>query len=223
MGFSDSFVTESAFNRLTNLDNVEWHIIDYLLKSDTKYAQYLWKLLAYDTQDCLSKPNVPYAERIKLVYTGNGESTSYRVFMTPYIDDAWEEQTAHLHIYLHSLVPRDHLHTVVNIGIETVVHNKISNIFGDASRFNDFTNPVELQDGRILTPYKSRASEMVKNVIGELNGTFVNGIGVLQFNQRIAPEDGAKLNVWNGKKFFGHQVILSSMLSGVSEESGIGY
>ena len=43
----NGFVTGSAFNRYTNLDNIEWKIIDYLVKSKSKYANYLWKILKY--------------------------------------------------------------------------------------------------------------------------------------------------------------------------------
>ena len=32
----NGFVTGSAFNRYSNLDNIEWKIIDYLLNSESK-------------------------------------------------------------------------------------------------------------------------------------------------------------------------------------------
>ena len=88
---NNGFVVDSAFNRYVNLDNIEWHIVDYLIKSNSKYADYLWKILKYDTPDCLSKPTLLPEERAKLVYVGNGESTNSRVFMSPYLDDSWEE------------------------------------------------------------------------------------------------------------------------------------
>ena len=36
--FNDGFVTGSAFNRYGNLDTIEWKIIDFLMKSESKYA-----------------------------------------------------------------------------------------------------------------------------------------------------------------------------------------
>ena len=44
----------NAYNRFVNLDNIEYRIVNYLAKSKTKYANNLWKILKYDTEDCLS-------------------------------------------------------------------------------------------------------------------------------------------------------------------------
>ena len=63
----NGFVTGSAFNRYTNLDNIEWKIIDYLVKSKSKYANYLWKILKYDTEDCLTKADLTEKEKLALV------------------------------------------------------------------------------------------------------------------------------------------------------------
>ena len=153
----NGFVTGSAFNRYTNLDNIEWKIIDYLVKSKSKYANYLWKILKYDTEDCLTKADLTEKEKWALVYKNNGESTQYRVFMTPFTDDAWEQQSSHLHIYVYGINPMSHITGKVHVGFECIIHNKISNIYGDASEYNPNTNPVELDDnGNPVIEYKSR-------------------------------------------------------------------
>ena len=87
---SDGFVTGSEFSRYSNLDNIEWKIINYLINDQSKYAEYLWKILKYDTEDCLTKPNLTKSEKMDLVYKNNGDATPFRVFMTPFVDDAWE-------------------------------------------------------------------------------------------------------------------------------------
>lgn len=224
MGYGNyGFVTESAFNRFVNLDNVEWHIIDYLAKSKSKYADYLWKILKYDTEDCLSQPSLTYEEKMALVYTTNGDATPYRVFMSPYIDDAWEEQSSHLHLYVDTMTPKDHISAVVNIRFECIVHNKISNIIGDASRFNDKSNPSEIHNNEVTTPYKNRATVMLKCVLAELNGVFVNGVGVLQFNSTLSPYSNSRMSLWNSRKFYGHSFAMSTLMAGDSSESNCGY
>lgn len=236
MDGNNGFVTESAFNRYVNLDNIEWHIIDYLAKSRSKYATYLWKILKYNTEDCLTLPFLVkedgteetdfekiYKERIKLVYKGNGEASGFKVFFTPFIDDSFEEQCSMLHIYVDSLEPKERLQSSVNVCFECIVHNKISNILGDASEYNELSNPSELHDGLVTTPYKSRATEFLKNVIACLNGEFVNGVGVLQFNSQVSRKDLASASLWNGKKFFGYKIIMSSLISGVSGNSDCGW
>ena len=220
----NGFVTGSAFNRYSNLDNIEWKIINYLVNSESKYANYLWKVLKYDTEDCLTKKDLTKEEKLALVYTNNGESTKFRVFMTPFVDDAWEQQSSHLHIYVYGISPMSHLTGKVHICFECIIHNKISNIYGDPSEYHPQTNPVELdKDGNPEILYKSRATEMLKDIVTSLNGEMVNGIGVLQFNEDLSPYDTAKAALWNNKNFFGYRVIMSTLLSGVSEDSDCGY
>lgn len=220
----NGFVTGSAFNRYTNLDNIEWKIIDYLVKSKSKYANYLWKILKYDTEDCLTKADLTEKEKWALVYKNNGESTQYRVFMTPFTDDAWEQQSSHLHIYVYGINPMSHITGKVHVCFECIIHNKISNIYGDASEYNPNTNPVELDDnGNPVIEYKSRATEMLKDIIAALNGEMVNAVGALQFNEELSPYDTAKAALWNGKNFFGYRIIMTSLISGVSEDSECGY
>lgn len=220
----NGFVTGSAFNRYTNLDNIEWKIIDYLVKSKSKYANYLWKILKYDTEDCLTKADLTEKEKWALVYKNNGESTQYRVFMTPFTDDAWEQQSSHLHIYVYGINPMSHITGKVHVCFECIIHNKISNIYGDASEYNPNTNPVELDDnGNPVIEYKSRATEMLKDIIAALNGEMINAIGVLQFNEDLSPYDTAKAALWNRKNFFGYRIIMTSLISGVSEDSECGY
>lgn len=220
---NNGFVTGSAFNRYTNLDNIEWKIIDFLIHSKSKYANYLWKILKYDTEDCLSKPDLTNEEKFALVYKNNGEATPFRVFMNPFVDDAWEEQTSLLHIYVYGINPQNHLTGKVHICFECIVHNKISNVYGDASEYNPDTNPVEIDSsGETVTLYKSRATEMLKDVVAALNGQMVNGIGVLQFNESLSPYDTAKASLWNAKSFFGYRIIMTTIISGVSEDSDCG-
>lgn len=222
------FLYDNAFNRFVNLDNIEWNIVDHLVKSDTKYANYLWKILKYPDENCLYQPDLKpnSAERRDLIYVNNGDASVKRVFITPFVDDAWTEVSSHLHIYVNRIKPTDHLRAVVDIGIETIVHNKISNIVGDADiKLNPGdTNPAELDDNfRSYILYKNRATVMLKCVLAELNGAFVNGIGTLQYNSKLSPYNGSTQYLWNNRSFYGHTSFMSTMISGVSEESECGY
>lgn len=211
-------VDGNAYNRFVNLDNIEYRIADFLAKSDNKYADYLFKILNYDTMDALMRPSLTYQERMKLLYSNNGDAAGDRIFLSPFIDDSFEEQSSHLHIYIHSVVPKDHLISTVNIGIETIVHNKISNIQGDAAMYNPDTNPSEMgNNGQPKIILKNRASVMLKCVLAALNGSFVAGVGTLQFNTTMSSYDNAKLSLWNGKKFFGYSIVMSTLLGGISK------
>ena len=221
---NNGFVTESAYCRYTNLDNIEWKIVDYLVNSKSKYANYLWKILKYDTMDCLVRPDLTTEEKWSMVYNTNGEATGYRVFLSPFVDDAWPQQSSHLHIYVYGIDPDTHLTGKVHVCFEVIVHNKINNIYGDASEYNPQTNPVELDSsGEPVTLIKSRMTEMLKDVIAALNGQMVNAVGTLQFNKKLSPYDTAKASLFNSNSFMGHRIIMSTIMSGVSECSDCGY
>lgn len=48
------------FNRFANLDSITWKLVYVLLHSDSKYADLLWKVLYYNSVDCLLKPSLTY-------------------------------------------------------------------------------------------------------------------------------------------------------------------
>ena len=225
----------NSYNRFTNLDNVEWRLIWHLVNSQTKFADNIWKILKYDTEDCLLRENVSRKDRIDLIYTTNGNASNKRVFMTPFVDDAWDVQSSLLHIYVDGIEPKNHLRAVVNVGFETIVHNKISNIIGDAANGPQEgtiggecnmgkTNPSEFDsDGEPFILYKSRATILLKSIIAEFNGVYVNGVGMLQFNRELSALAQSTKNLWNSRKFYGHTTIMSTQMSGVSNDNGVGY
>lgn len=226
-------VDGNQYNRFTNLDNVEWNIIKHLVESDSKFANNAWRILAYDDEGCLlhnsTHPELTKSERWNLVYTNNGDASVKRVFMTPYIDDAWVEQSSHLHIYVDSVTPKNHLSSTLDICVETIVHNKISNVIGDADIEVDTSNPSEFEptedfegwQNAVL--YKSRATVFLKSILAELNGTFVKGVGTLQFNSQLSPYGRSRQYLWNNRKFFGYSTVFSTIISGTSADNGCGY
>lgn len=237
MGYSAFDTNENMFNRFVNLDNIEWNLLMHLVNSETKYAQNIWKILKYDTPDCLLQDNLTRTERLNLLYTGNGEATVKRAFMTPYIDDGWVEQSSHLHIFVSTVEPKNHLTAVVNITVETIIHNKIANIIGEAdpealiknddgssNNCDMATNPAEVDpEGDLLVQYKNRATVFLKSILAEFNGTFVNGVGKLQFNEEMSPYGIAQQYLWNNRNFFGHSTVFSTLMSGASESAHNGY
>lgn len=223
-----SFDDGNAFNRYTNLDGAEWRIIYALAASKTKHAKNLWRMLKYNTSDCLIRddsdvdPENPnyIANRLALVYVDTGVSDNKKVFLSPYIDDAWVTQSARLDVFVDSIRPTNNINSQVNIGIEIIVHNKINNIDGDASSTDPNSNPSELRDGESIIPYKSRATTMLKSVLAELNGVFIDGVGMLQHNMGINSDSKTTSKVWNNRAYFGFSVIMTTYINGVSVNSG---
>lgn len=217
-------IFDTNFNRYTNLDNLDGQIFNYLINDESKYANNLFRLLKYDTQDALYKPELTIAEKRALLYTTNGDASDERVFFSPFVDDIFESQCSQLYIYVQKIIPQNHVISKVVIGFDLIVHNKISNVYGDASVDNPCSNPSEIdKEGNISIFYKNRATVMLKSLLASLNGSFVNGGGTLMFSKENSDNDYADMSVFNGRKFYGYHVNMSATMSGHSENPMVGY
>lgn len=223
------YAEQSEFNRFENLDGLEWKLINHLVYSESKYSQLLWKILAYPTMDCLFKPNLTTAERLALIDVDDGGETTKRVFMSPFLDDAWTQQCAHLHIYIDGIYPVNHGIATVNMGIETISHSKIIKISGDATAHEiDSSNPLpnpndSSSEGEQIVLYKNRESVMLKCILAEFNGLYVDGVGYLQFNQRTNYYNQSQYSLFNGRSYIGHLTKMAVLISGVSDSGNVGF
>lgn len=140
--------------------------------------------------DCLLQDNVSLEDRYALVDTEDGKETNKRMFLSPYVDDAWTEQCAHVHIYTDGIFPQNHEVATVNVAIETISHSKIIKVLGDADGrdINPLLPPPNPNDsdkqGEPVVLYKNRETVLLKSMIAELNGLYLDGVGYFQFNQK---------------------------------------
>lgn len=226
-GYSDY----NSFNRFQNLDGIETKIVEHLVNSTTKHAEMFWKILKYNDLYALNQPSVSKAERLKMVNNDNGEPTTKRVFFAPFVDDAWEVQCSSVYIYLEGIVPVDHLRAIVGVTVETVVHSKISVLAGDgdpdASINPEWVNPNDSDSqGSIVVPFKSRETVLLKCVLAELNGMYIDGIGYLQlatFNVGEKVRGMVDMPLFNNRSFYGHSTCFRMEISGFSDNPAIGY
>lgn len=214
-----------TYNRFTNLDVLCWKLIFHLVKSQTKQADIIWKILAYPTQDCLFKPSLTEGERWNLVFTENGEETDSRVFLSPFTDDGFTVQCSMVRFYISRLEPKNELTSTVDVCIETISHSKISLISSNASIDNPNTNPSELNsEGEQVVYYKNRGETLLRNILAEFNGLFIDGgIGTLSFNIQKSNESRSIQSLWNSRSFCGYKTIFSSLITGISETPKIGF
>lgn len=184
---------ESSYNQYDGLQNFTLLIIQHLMLNNED----IWKLLKYDTQDALEKPNLTREEKAKLIYPGasGGDMDDYRVFRTPYLDDLTTNQQAQLRVYLESITPDTRLYGTVDVNIEVICHVKM----------------IELND------YQNRAESIVWQVIKTLNGADVGGIGKLFFDRNGSFYDLIKMNRYNNRNFYGYTITMSTKMGNVSE------
>ena len=184
---------ESSYNQYDGLQNFTLLIIQHLMLNNED----IWKLLKYDTQDALEKPNLTREEKAKLIYPGvsGGDMDDYRVFRTPYLDDLTTNQQAQLRVYLESITPDTRLYGTVDVNIEVICHVKM----------------IELND------YQNRAESIVWQVIKTLNGADVGGIGKLFFDRSGSFYDLIKMNRYNNRNFYGYTITMSTKMGNISE------
>lgn len=184
---------ESSYNQYDGLQNFTLLIIQHLMLNNED----IWKLLKYDTQDALEKPNLTREEKAKLIYPGasGGDMDDYRVFRTPYLDDLTTNQQAQLRVYLESITPDTRLYGTVDVNIEVICHVKM----------------IELND------YQNRVESIVWQVIKTLNGADVGGIGKLFFDRSGSFYDLIKMNRYNNRNFYGYTITMSTKMGNISE------
>jgi hypothetical protein len=184
---------ESSYNQYDGLQNFTLLIIQHLMLNNED----IWKLLKYDTQDALEKPNLTREEKAKLIYPGasGGDMDDYRVFRTPYLDDLTTNQQAQLRVYLESITPDTRLYGTVDVNIEVICHVKM----------------IELND------YQNRAESIVWQVIKTLNGADVGGIGKLFFDRNGSFYDLIKMNRYNNRNFYGYTITMSTKMGNIAE------
>lgn len=208
-----NLIAKQKFNRFTNLDAIEERIINHLIKSDSIYANRIWKILKYSDSNALLQENLTQKEKSDLVDNDAEFQTTKRVFRYPFLEDAFTEQCSIFRVYIDSVIPMDHLKSIVNVGIDLVTHNKINNLYNDSG--DQIENPEIYNPTEDEVVIKSRKSVFLKNVLAELNGADIEGVGQLQFNRDQSAFSQAKLGLFNNRDYTGYKVIFSCLQSGV--------
>ena len=205
-------IAQQNYNRFMNLDSITDRIINYLIKSDSIYANRIWKLLKYPEVDALLQQDLTQEEKAELVDNDSTEQSTKRVFRYPFIEDSFVVKASIMRIYIDTILPQNHLNSVVNVGFDLLNHNKLSNVYNDS---NDI-----LEEGREVEEdiiVKNRNNILLKSILGILNGANVEGVGMLQFNQSLTKESQMKNYSNNKTNFYGYSLVMSCIMSGMGE------
>lgn len=227
----------TLYNRFENLDSIETKVLEHLIYSETKHADNFWKLLKYPTLNALSMPSLSVKERIGLVNNDSGYPDDKRVFLSPFMDDAWEVQCSSVYIFTERIKPIDSMTAVVGITVETVTHSKISIINGDGDpdlnenvtdkdgniiKYGANPNDTDVQ-GSIVVPMKNRETVLMKSLLAELNGLYLDGVGYIAMAPIGDEHAEVTMPLFNSRSFYGHSLRFKIEISGVSSGGNIGY
>lgn len=223
----------NSLNRFTNLDGIEGKIVTHLINSTSKHAEIFWKILKYNDLYALNQPSLDKQARIKLVNNDNGESNEKRLFITPRDADGQVDQCSSVYIYVENIQPSNGQEALVGVTVDTSVYTKIGVVAGDgdmdSSENPDWVNPNESDEqGSIVVPIKSRATVLLKCILAELNGLYIDGVGYLIFNRYEKSNSDLKVGFvdmpHNHKEnSHGHRICFGVQMSGVSDDANIGF
>lgn len=225
--------SDNECNRFENLEGIEGKILNHLFYSQTKHAENIWKILKYNTRDPLAEANLSLDQKNELIFKNNeeGSATNKRFFIQPFVDDAWSEQCSSVYVYVDEVHPTDYTRANVIVTVEAVVHSKLSLIYGniedqDGPEAKESTqyNPNDFdKQGHIVVAWKNRATVLLKSIIAELNGLYLDGIGYLFIDPKLDASTGAKLSLWNSRSFYGYTIKFAVKMGNVSDNPDDGF
>ena len=134
--------------------------------------------------------------------------------MQSYIEDRFSVQCSLLKIYVDSIVPINHLLSIVNVGIDIMSHNKIQIVINDS--FDELENPDTYRPIEEAILYKNRNTLLLKCLLSILNGATVEGVGQFQFNQKLSVFSQSKSGIFDNRQYNGSKNIFAVNMSGVS-------
>ncbi|WP_297419543.1 hypothetical protein [Clostridium sp.] len=153
---------KQSFNDIANytgLSSIPYNIVSYLINADDD----IWKLINYNSTDALSQPSLTSDEKRALIYTGNGVTTDYRVFLQGYNSDGNETAQTQLRILTYRIKPNSLYIGKATIEIQIISHDSLMMV-----GYNDIlVNRVEL---------------ILEKIISILNGKSFSGVNNIEFS-----------------------------------------
>lgn len=184
------------FNQLTTMPYIPYNIIYHLAQDDK--AEDLWKLLKYNTEDALGKPNLTLSEKMSLVCKNNADQNSYNIFLTRLIEDEQIAERSILKLYKMNTTPEDNIKAVCVYAFDILTGAKSSIV-----EYNGI--PC------------SRLDVIEAILVQSLNGIDVNGVGYLQYNRQLSRTCGAIYGIGNNTNYQGVSVTMAVRVSGLDD------
>lgn len=191
------------YNSLSRLPTIPYNIMVYLAKSTDDEAEIFWKLLAYNDYKALTKDNLTFAQKMKLVWAQNAQE-KYSVFLTNLIEDAMAESKQIVKIYQY-YIHASELYT------STVVY-AFDCLYGGQMSLVEY-NGIPVNRGDLF----------IHCILYLLNGVEVGGVGKLTFLDDMSRYSAARSTIGNNKTFTGVQLYMAVNVGDSGKETSCGY
>lgn len=178
------------YNSLSALPSIPYNILAYLATKPE--ANNLWKLLAYNGYDALSKPDLTMEQKLSLVWK-TGAQEKYSVFFTNLVEDAIAESRCIFKLYNYMIQPTSSYIASVVYAFDFLYGGKMSLV-----EYNGI--PV------------SRGDLFLHTIMATLNGAEIGGVGKLIMSDDLSRYCGAKSVIGNSKTFTGVCLYIGVMV-----------
>lgn len=217
------------YNRLDQLAGLEDRILYFLLSEKNKSPRELelvhriWRILYYNDVDALiddeKHPLPKYKDIVKLISADNSHQADKRIFRSPRVEEAWTDECSILKIYVDTIIPKNHLYSVVNIGIDVICNTKIINLAVPDTEPNVWIDE-EGEEGEEKTPITvmtmSRVTALTQAIISLLNGAAIQGVGKIIFSSQLSIYNKGQYALWNNRNFEGLKLVMGVGMGSVS-------
>lgn len=175
------------YNSLSALPSIAYNIMTYLATSPQ--AEDLWKMLAYNSYDALSKPNLTMSQKLDLLWR-TGPQADCGVFFTNLVEDALPASKCVLKIYNYYDHPDEMYKSTIVYAFDFLYGGQMSLVERDGI-------PV------------SRGDLFISIMLDVLNGANVGGVGKMAWMSDMSRYCAAKSTIGNSKTFTGVQLYLA--------------
>ena len=185
MTILQSRVGSDAYNTYGTLADFSYNCITILMEEN----EMVWKLLKHNNPDAWNETNLSREAKADLVYKGQQDASTSRVFLDIGQPDVLTEQISILRISPVSIVPRNRTVGIVSMMFEVYSHYKCNH----------------------LSSYQTRIDLICQNLLGIFNGREVGGIGKMFFDNMRSTDN--KMTQGGVTPFRGKRLVLSTNVS----------
>ena len=186
----------AMYNNFISMPYIPYRIIEYLANNNEN----LWKILKYNTYDCLSEDDLTFEEKMELVWSHEANQEDYNIFLTALVENMIPVSGTIIKIYKEMTLPRNHINAVAGYEIDILYGGKIALVEYNGIPCN-------------------RGDVCEAEILSTLNGVEVDGVGKLEFSMKKLGSSRSSLNIGDNKSFTGTSLLMGVDISDIGDNS----
>ena len=186
----------AMYNDFISMPYIPYRIIEYLANNNEN----LWKILKYNTYDCLSEDDLTFEEKMELVWSHEANQEDYKIFLTALVENMIPVSGTIIKIYKEMTLPRNHINAVAGYEIDILYGGKIALVEYNGIPCN-------------------RGDVCEAEILSTLNGVEVDGVGKLEFSMKKLGSSRSSLNIGDNKSFTGTSLLMGVDISDIGDNS----